>query len=337
MDFIRLDKVYTKLLKLSESEEGIYEKIMRESIENITSSISKYNKKNFKLAINPFIRVIILWLSQERLYDPVYEFITSLIADYFYKLEEMTFYDRNEAERFFSKAEYNNFITIAKVNQQQLTFLLFDQPDHESEEIEKVKRYFLIIDFFFYSSRHRKLQKISCKEFHLDLLNREWSDNIPDFYIDWYKARRKMENDDMELDEEEKVYELDKKKGKFYYLNFPWAFDAGSKSLFLQIECKISRKREVHSSIRSILDILEQNFYLGLAVDRNNLVEDSLNGLLKSSKDLKKPLKVKFKGEPGIDAGGVQKEFFQLLVRELFDVHFGMFDYNEESRLYWFK
>jgi ubiquitin-protein ligase E3 A len=146
-----------------------------------------------------------------------------------------------------------------------------------------------------------------------------------------------MENDDMELDEEEKVYELDKKKGKFYYLNFPWAFDAGSKSLFLQIECKISRKREIHSSIRSILDILEQNFYLSLAVDRNNLVEDSLNGLLKSSKDLKKPLKVKFKGEPGIDAGGVQKEFFQLLVRELFDVHFGMFDYNEESRLYWFK
>ena len=28
--------------------------------------------------------------------------------------------------------------------------------------------------------------------------------------------------------------------------------------------------------------------------------------------DLKKPLKVKFRGEEGIDAGGVKKEFFQV-------------------------
>lgn len=182
-----------------------------------------------------------------------------------------------------------------------------------------------------------KLHKISCKEFHLDLLNREWADNIPDFYIDWYKARRRMESDDMELDEEDKVYELDIRKGKFYYLNFPWAFDAGSKSTFLKIESQISRKREVHSSIRNIIDILQQNFYLTISIDRNNIIEDSLNSLLKSTKDLKKPLKVKFKGEPGVDAGGVQKEFFQLLVRELFDVEFGMFDYNQESHLYWFK
>ena len=337
IDFIRLEKIYASLLKLSESESGIYEKIMRESIENIKSQIDHYRNKSYKLSINPFIRVITLWLSQERLYDPIYEFITSLVADYFYELEEAKYYDRNEAEKFFSKLDYDAYITVAKVNQQQLTFLLFDQPDNESEEIEKVKRYFLIIDFFYFSSRHRVLKKISCKEFHLDLLNREWSANIPDFYIDWYKARRRMESDDMELDEEDNVYELDKKRGKFYFLNFPWAFDAGSKSIFLKIESQISRKREVHSSIRNILDILEQNFYLAIVIDRNNLVEDSLNQLLKSTKDLKKPLKVKFKGEPGVDAGGVQKEFFQLLVRDLFDVGYGMFDYNEESRLYWFK
>jgi hypothetical protein len=44
-----------------------------------------------------------------------------------------------------------------------------------------------------------------------------------------------------------------------------------------------------------------------------------LNALHHQIKNLRKPLRVIFEGEPGIDAGGVQKEFFQLLVRDLFD------------------
>ena len=35
-------------------------------------------------------------------------------------------------------------------------------------------------------------------------------------------------------------------------------------------------------------------------------------------------LQVKFLGEEGVDEGGVQKEFFQLLVRELFCPDYGM-------------
>jgi ubiquitin-protein ligase E3 A len=34
-------------------------------------------------------------------------------------------------------------------------------------------------------------------------------------------------------------------------------------------------------------------------------------------------LRVQFVGEEGIDEGGVQKEFFQLIVRELFDPKYG--------------
>jgi ubiquitin-protein ligase E3 A len=30
-------------------------------------------------------------------------------------------------------------------------------------------------------------------------------------------------------------------------------------------------------------------------------------------------------GEPGIDEGGVRKEFFQLLIKNLFDPQYGMF------------
>lgn len=35
--------------------------------------------------------------------------------------------------------------------------------------------------------------------------------------------------------------------------------------------------------------------------------------------DLRKQLRVEFKDEEGIDEGGVQKEFFQLLTEKLFD------------------
>mmetsp|Transcript_14729 Transcript_14729/g.17051 ORF Transcript_14729/g.17051 Transcript_14729/m.17051 type:complete len:91 (-) Transcript_14729:231-503(-) len=90
----------------------------------------------------------------------------------------------------------------------------------------------------------------------------------------------------------------------------------------------------MHMSIQNILDLLNQNFYLEIFINRDQLIEDALNSLVNSTKDLKKPLRVKFKGEPGVDAGGVQKEFFQLLIRDLFDVEYGMFDYNSESHLY---
>ena len=56
----------------------------------------------------------------------------------------------------------------------------------------------------------------------------------------------------------------------------------------------------------------------------------------KENGDLKKPLKVKFLGEEGVDEGGVQKEFFQLLVRQCFNAEFGMFTYDEDTRLNWF-
>ena len=46
-------------------------------------------------------------------------------------------------------------------------------------------------------------------------------------------------------------------------------------------------------------------------------------------RDLTKPLRVHFIGEDGIDAGGVKKEFFQLLVTELLCPDYGMLVYQQ--------
>lgn len=44
---------------------------------------------------------------------------------------------------------------------------------------------------------------------------------------------------------------------------------------------------------------------------------------MNSPQDLKKQLFVEFEGEQGVDEGGVSKEFFQLIVEELFNPDFG--------------
>lgn len=41
--------------------------------------------------------------------------------------------------------------------------------------------------------------------------------------------------------------------------------------------------------------------------------------------DLKKQLYVEFDGEQGIDEGGVSKEFFQLVIEELFNPDIGQY------------
>lgn len=215
---------------------------------------------------------------------------------------------------------------------------MFDQPEDGTEEYEKVRRYFIFIDFLYEIARTPyKKKTIKVKEFHNDLLNKEWSKELPDFYLAWYETRRNIQDDDMEIDYDSPISEVDKRTGKFLYMCYPWAFDAASKARFMNYEGQLTRRRELHNSMNIMNLLTGQNIYLVVQIDREALVEDSLNSLVNAGKELKKPLKVKFKGEPGVDEGGVAKEFFQLLVRQIFDVGYGMFDYNEESKFYWIK
>ena len=50
--------------------------------------------------------------------------------------------------------------------------------------------------------------------------------------------------------------------------------------------------------------------------------------------DLKKQLYVEFEGEQGIDEGGVSKEFFQLIVEEIFNPDYGDYNIFSEIQLY---
>lgn len=81
--------------------------------------------------------------------------------------------------------------------------------------------------------------------------------------------------------------------------------------------------------------------YLVLAVRRDNILSDALSQLWRREKrELMRPLKVQMgmdEGEEGLDHGGVQQEFFRVLMGQAFDPCYGMFTLDSRHRLSWFQ
>jgi hypothetical protein len=76
-----------------------------------------------------------------------------------------------------------------------------------------------------------------------------------------------------------------------------------------------------------------------LTVRRDHIVEDALQAITNAGNraSLKRPLKVRFAGEEGQDVGGVRKEFFAILCRQLLSPEFGMFIEVPDSHALWFN
>ncbi len=126
---------------------------------------------------------------------------------------------------------------------------------------------------------------------------------------------------------------------QFSFCQYPFLLSASVKSEILQIDATVSMKEQMESAIISSVMRGEGVVpFLVLVVRRENLVADALAQVQsKPTEALKKPLKIKFVGEEGIDAGGVKKEFFQLVIRDILDPNYGMFVYNESQRTFWFN
>lgn len=78
--------------------------------------------------------------------------------------------------------------------------------------------------------------------------------------------------------------------------------------------------------------------FVVLNISRENIEADTLSALSQyGANELKKPLKVKFCGEEAEDAGGVRKEFFMLLLKDIFDLKYGMFKEFKDSKAIWFS
>lgn len=132
---------------------------------------------------------------------------------------------------------------------------------------------------------------------------------------------------------------------EFNICNYPFVFDAVGKSQLLHVDQAFQMQKAVLDARNSAMiqsffcPVVnpEQMSFLILHVTRENIVADTLTQIrLASRSDLKKPLRIRFEGEDAEDAGGVRKEFFLLIIKELLDPKYGMFKEYEETRTIWF-
>ncbi|KAI5855906.1 putative ubiquitin-protein ligase [Tricharina praecox] len=131
------------------------------------------------------------------------------------------------------------------------------------------------------------------------------------------------------------------KLAKFCFCQYPFFLSMGAKIQILEHDAR--RQMEVQARNAFITNISNRTTisqYMVLKVRRDCLVEDSLKGISESAgtiDDLKKGLKVEFVGEDGIDAGGLKKEWFLMVAREVFDPNHGLFLYEEEASCSYFN
>ncbi|XP_055608814.1 probable E3 ubiquitin-protein ligase HERC4 isoform X2 [Uranotaenia lowii] len=129
----------------------------------------------------------------------------------------------------------------------------------------------------------------------------------------------------------------------FSLCNYPFIFNASSKTLLLQTDQGLQMHQAMQNAATvNILSLFQSNAvnisqFIVLTVTRDNIVQDTIRELAQyTANDLKKPLKVHFHGEEAEDAGGVRKEFFMLLLKDILDPKYGMFKSYEDSRAIWF-
>eukprot|EP00873_Tetraselmis_striata_P021086 jgi/Tetstr1/441350/TSEL_029601.t1 len=119
----------------------------------------------------------------------------------------------------------------------------------------------------------------------------------------------------------------------FSFCSHPFLLDPLAKRQVVQISAALSMGREVVQSLvgaEALLCVLQ--------VRRSHLLEDSAKQLLRTERfaDLRKPLRVQFLGEEGVDQGGVTKELLSLLLRELLLPRHRLFAANSRGRALWF-
>lgn len=150
--------------------------------------------------------------------------------------------------------------------------------------------------------------------------------------VDYLRYRNLMSNDK----------HSDGDNRKFTFLVYSFILTPATKSLALFFDSRIKMYSERRTSLLNMHYLGQPtNPYLKLKIRRDFLIDDTLAELemvaMSNPKDLKKQIFIEFDGEQGIDEGGVSKEFFQLIVEEIFNPDFGMFITNEETGTNWFN
>ncbi|XP_074856470.1 putative E3 ubiquitin-protein ligase HECTD2 isoform X2 [Carettochelys insculpta] len=156
-------------------------------------------------------------------------------------------------------------------------------------------------------------------------------------YTDFYNSTL----DHIDLLEEYHNWQCYGNSHRFSFCQYPFIISIAAKKVIIQRD---SEQQMISMARQSLVDKVSRRqrpdmnmLFLNVKVRRMHLVSDSLDELTRKRADLKKKLKVTFVGEAGLDMGGLTKEWFLLLIRQIFHPDYGMFTYHKDSHCHWFS
>ncbi|KAK6459218.1 ubiquitin-protein ligase [Scheffersomyces xylosifermentans] len=124
----------------------------------------------------------------------------------------------------------------------------------------------------------------------------------------------------------------------YFFCQYPFLITLGGKISILEYEARRQMERKAEEAFINSLDKrIAIDIYFKVRVRREYMVQDSLQCIKLNSNNLKKSLKVQFVNEPGVDVGGLKKEWFLLLTRSLFNPQTGMLFNVDDSNFLWFN
>ena len=239
------------------------------------------------------------------------------------------------------KEEFEKIILKFNYIISRIYILIIDKTEIKYDEkymVNILEKYLFILNIFHCINEKYNIIDYTC--FYNETISNQL---IPKFEFKELLYNKKILNENI-CDEEKK------KKLRFTLLNYTWLLNPSAKYKIITLFNEIIQIQQLsnNNNIDDALGILEQfnnfhellkskNRFFYIMIKRENIIEETLNRISKFPKEIHYPLKVKFLGEEGEDEGGVRKEFFMLIIRKLFNANYGMFVYNEKSRLFWFN
>eukprot|EP01130_Rhizamoeba_saxonica_P008514 TRINITY_DN3448_c0_g2_i2.p1 TRINITY_DN3448_c0_g2~~TRINITY_DN3448_c0_g2_i2.p1 ORF type:complete len:714 (+),score=152.05 TRINITY_DN3448_c0_g2_i2:53-2194(+) len=283
------------------------------SIETLLRDMQWRIKSNTHIAT---LRKFIILFENPQIEDPGY--YRSLSGELFVLFTDLPFLSINNLNNlYFSKLPKDSFLFLVRSLQTFIAFTAFEDLDNFQTDPQIIAATKILDNLY---NLNKSLKYVSYEEFYSDVIN---------------------EHIDLSLD-----YKRWNKRNGFSFCNFPFILTPEIKSHVLRAKQKLQQEQARRSAfllpfLTGSPDILIAPSLI-FTVNRERLLYDSINmvQLHMSTGDLdtfKKPLRVKFEDEDGIDEGGVRKEWFQLLIIDLFNLDYGMFVEIKETRSHWFN
>jgi E3 ubiquitin-protein ligase HERC4 len=226
---------------------------------------------------------------------------------------------KRQVQRWFSLYDESLFLRLVRGLQERISAII-----EGSSKVDGFVISIILVLEVLHEANVEREKPISYKEFQSIAISRSQEIDLNQHYISWVQEKYGRGGGN-----------------NFSMCKYPFILDTFAKQEILRYEAVLQMQHEAQKAIQASFWFMPANPYFILQVRRSHLLHDALvqvNEVIRTNASvLKRPLKVAFHGEEGVDEGGVKKEFFQLIVREIFKEEFGMFTYNHERRTFWFN